>query len=81
MDLKNQKIESVLHKMQSFEPNGVFARNLKECLIIQLQNDNKLTDSKKQIIENLELLEKKLKRITKDYWSKRRRTQRKYKKY
>ena len=42
--------------MQSFEPNGVFARNLKECLIIQLQNDNKLTDSKKQIIENLELL-------------------------
>ena len=53
---EKSEIESVLHKMQSFEPNGVFARNLKECLIIQLQNDNKLTDSKKQIIENLELL-------------------------
>ena len=33
--------------MQTFEPNGVFARNLKECLIIQLKNDDKLTDSKK----------------------------------
>jgi RNA polymerase sigma-54 factor len=30
-------IEKVLLKMQNFEPNGVFARNLKECLIIQLK--------------------------------------------
>ena len=42
--------------MQNFEPNGVFARNLKECLIIQLKNEDRLTDHKKQIIENLELL-------------------------
>ena len=49
------EIESVLLRMQTFEPNGVFARNLKECLIIQLKNDEKLID-KKKIIENLELL-------------------------
>ena len=49
------EIENVLLRMQTFEPNGVFARNLKECLIIQLKNDEKLTD-KKKIIENLELL-------------------------
>ena len=27
-----EQIESILIRMQSFEPNGVFARNLKECL-------------------------------------------------
>ena len=50
------EIESVLLRMQTFEPNGVFARNLKECLIIQLKNDERLTDNKRKIIENLELL-------------------------
>ena len=35
--------------MQSFEPNGVFARNLKECLIIQLKNEDKLTDHKNKL--------------------------------
>merc|ERR1711904_99007 len=33
------KIEGVLKRMQTFEPNGVFARNLKECLKIQLVNN------------------------------------------
>jgi len=51
-----KKIEEVLLKMQSFEPNGVFARNLKECLILQLKNDEKLCSSKQILIENLELL-------------------------
>ena len=50
------EIESVLLRMQTFEPNGVFARNLKECLIIQLKNDERLTDNKRKNIENLELL-------------------------
>ena len=40
-------IEKILLKMQNFEPNGVFARNLKECLIIQLKNEDKLNNSKK----------------------------------
>ena len=50
------KIEEVLLRMQKFDPNGVFARNLKECLMIQLLNEEKLTDERKLIIENLELL-------------------------
>ena len=49
-------IEKVLGIMQTFEPNGVFARNLKECLKIQLRNDNLLDDEKETIINNLELL-------------------------
>ena len=42
--------------MQNFEPSGVFATNLKECLLLQLQNNDNLSNSKKIIVENLELL-------------------------
>ena len=53
---EKNKIEEVLERMQKFDPNGVFARNLKECLMIQLINEEKITDERKIIIENLELL-------------------------
>ena len=33
--------------MQNFEPNGVFARNLKECLKIQLRNNDNLDKIKR----------------------------------
>lgn len=50
------EIEKILEKMQAFEPNGVFARNLKECLKIQLKNNNSLDNNKETIIDHLELL-------------------------
>jgi len=53
---KLKQIETVLERMQSFEPNGVFARNLKECLKIQLINENNLDSKKEIIIENIDLL-------------------------
>ena len=53
---KLKQIENVLERMQSFEPNGVFARNLKECLKIQLINENNLDQKKEIIIENIDLL-------------------------
>jgi len=31
-----EEIEAVLHRLQHFDPPGVFARNLQECLLIQL---------------------------------------------
>ena len=51
-----EKIENVLCRMQTFEPSGVFARNLKECLIIQLKNIDSYNKTNQTIIENLELL-------------------------
>ena len=42
--------------MQTFEPSGVFARNLKECLTIQLKNIDSYNETKRLILENLELL-------------------------
>ncbi len=53
---KLNQIEKVLEKMQSFEPNGVFARNLKECLKIQLMNENNFDSKKEILIENIDLL-------------------------
>ena len=49
-------IESVLNRMQKFEPSGVFARNLKECLSIQLRNNESFSEKNITVIENLELL-------------------------
>jgi RNA polymerase sigma-54 factor len=51
-----ERIENVLCRMQTFEPSGVFARNLKECLIIQLKNIDSYNKTNQTIIENLELL-------------------------
>ncbi len=51
-------ILNVLLKMQGFEPSGVFARNLKECLLIQLKNLNQLTPERKLIVENIDYLGK-----------------------
>ena len=52
----SEKIEQVLCRMQTFEPSGVFARNLKECLTIQLKNTDSYNQTKRLIIENIELL-------------------------
>ena len=49
-DLLENEIEPILHKIQRLEPRGVASRNLKECLMIQLENDPYSTPY--QIIEN-----------------------------
>ena len=49
-------IEKVLKVMQTFEPDGVFARNLKECLKIQLKNKLILDQNNEIIVDNLEML-------------------------
>jgi RNA polymerase sigma-54 factor len=36
-ELTREEIEAVLHRVQSFDPPGVGARNLRECLLIQLR--------------------------------------------
>ncbi len=35
-NLKSQEVEQVLQQVQQFEPTGVGARNLRECLLLQL---------------------------------------------
>jgi RNA polymerase sigma-54 factor len=49
-------VERVLSRMQTFEPLGIFARNIKECFRIQLDHSGELTESMVNLLENLELL-------------------------
>ncbi len=51
-------IEKIIVRMQKFEPTGVFARNLSECLRIQLDYAQKLTPEMEILIQNFDLLAK-----------------------
>lgn len=46
------KVEEVLARIQSMDPAGVAARNLKECLLLQLKQFDNLDPLVGQIIEN-----------------------------
>jgi RNA polymerase sigma-54 factor len=49
-------IQKVLETLQTFDPAGIFARDLSECLAIQLKARNRLDPAMQKLIENLKLL-------------------------
>ena len=49
-------IEKVIYKLQTFDPIGIFARNLRECLQIQLSDKGLYNHTMSLLLENLELL-------------------------
>jgi RNA polymerase sigma-54 factor len=49
-------VEETLHVMQGFEPCGVFARDLRECLMLQLKEQDRCDPAMAALIENLHLL-------------------------
>jgi len=49
-------IEKVIYKLQTFDPIGIFARSLKECLQIQLSDKGLYNHTMSLLIDNLELL-------------------------
>ena len=54
IDTSLEEVEAMLHLVQSFDPLGVAARNISECLLIQLNQrvvDSKYIDSVKQFIK------------------------------
>lgn len=50
------RIESLLSMMKKFSPSGVFARDLKECLALQLDDQGKLDAPMAILLDNLHLL-------------------------
>jgi len=50
------RLEKVLAILQTFEPPGVFARNLAECLKLQLIDKNRFDPAMEALIDNIELL-------------------------
>jgi len=60
--VETDEIEAVLHRIQHFDPIGIAARDLRECLLLQLdlydQNTSQLTLVKRLVDSHLDLLGK-----------------------
>jgi RNA polymerase sigma-54 factor len=52
------EVESVLSLLQTFDPPGICARNLTECLAIQLQDRNRYDPAMQALLGRLDLLAK-----------------------
>ncbi len=52
------RVEATLAKMQKMDPAGVFARSLRECLALQLSEQNRLDPAIERLLDNLDLLGK-----------------------
>ncbi len=50
------QVEKVLEKLHRFDPPGIFARDLKECLALQLREKNRLDPAMQLLLDNLPLL-------------------------
>jgi len=51
-----ERVEAVLSVLQGFEPTGVFARDVAECLTLQLKEKNRFDPAMAALVGNLELL-------------------------
>jgi len=60
IDIESDEVEAALHQIQNFDPTGVGARNLRECLLIQSrefdQNSNQVRHARELISEHFDLL-------------------------
>lgn len=49
-------VEDILKTLQTFDPAGVFARDLKECLLIQLNDQEHVDQSLLTLVKNIDLI-------------------------
>ena len=65
MAIPLERVEAVRARMMRFDPVGLFARDLKECLAAQLAERNRLDPAMAALLDNLELLARRdLRRLT-----------------
>jgi len=50
------RVEGVLARLQQFDPPGIFARDLKECLTLQLRDRNRFDPAMQALLDHLPLL-------------------------
>lgn len=58
LNVAPEQVMRVLHQCQAFEPAGLFARNLAECLRLQLIADDRLTTEMATLLKHLDLVAK-----------------------
>lgn len=56
--VSQESVTKVLKRLQRFDPPGIFATSLSECLALQLERQNRLDPAIKIVLENLPLLAK-----------------------
>ena len=56
LGIEPARIETVRARMQLFDPPGLFARDLRECLAAQLADRNRLDPAMQALLDNLDLL-------------------------
>ena len=56
LNCKPEQIEHILSKLQEIEPAGLFARNLKECLILQAKDSEAYCKNLSIVLDNLHLM-------------------------
>ncbi|HUC09861.1 MAG TPA: RNA polymerase factor sigma-54 [Stellaceae bacterium] len=50
------RVEAILARLQQFDPAGIFARDLPECLALQLRDRNRLDPAMQALLDHLPLL-------------------------
>ena len=58
------RVLAVLKQMQEFDPPGIFARNLAECLRLQILDRGELDDDMDRLLTNLHLVDGRAKELT-----------------
>ncbi len=53
-----ERVEATLAKLQQFDPPGIFARSLAECLALQLRDRDRLDPAMQALLDNLDLVAK-----------------------
>ncbi len=56
LDCDLERVERTLARLQQFDPPGIFARNLAECLALQLRDRNRFDPAMAALLDNLDLL-------------------------
>ncbi len=51
-----ERIEKLLKELKGFDPTGIFAGDLSECLALQLEEQGKLDKPMQSLLENLDML-------------------------
>ena len=69
IESSEQEVEDIIHLIQQFDPPGICARDLQECLLIQLRHKQK-TNSSKDIEQAIVILEKYFDEFTKKHYEK-----------
>lgn len=52
LNIKKEKVEEILNVIQKFDPLGVGARNLEECLLLQIEGKKDINPKTRTIIKN-----------------------------